>query len=252
VLWHATQAAPGLEHLMDVLHDRDICWALLTNNATLMVEDYVEKLAGFGLAATPNQIYTSAVATAEHLQRTYPAGSAIFAIGEKGIKGELARRGFTVYEGETAPPEPVVAVVAAMDRQLTYQKLVVVSQLILAGVPFYGTNADPSYPTPAGLIPGSGSMLALLQAATGVAPIVLGKPEKGLFETAIRGMTAEPATTAMVGDRMDTDILGGKEAGLRTILVLSGVTKAEELPGFDYTPNAVFANLDELASALAG
>lgn len=249
VLWRASQPHPALNRFFDVLAARGIRWALLTNNSTATVEDYVSKLRGFGVDAGPQHIYSSAAATAAYLHERFPVGSPVYVFGEHGLKQSIAAHGFVVCEGEQKP-DHVVAVVLGMDRALTYGKLTVASQLVAAGVPFIASNADRSFPTPQGITPGGGSLIAAISAVTGVEPVVIGKPEPALFRAAMQHLNAHPETTAMLGDRLDTDILGGQRAGIGTILVLSGVTDRAALAASAIRPDLVYESIAELANDL--
>jgi len=250
VLWRGDNAVPGLDHLMEALNARGIDWALLTNNNTRTVQAYVQKLAGFGIVAPASHIFTSSTATADYLLDKYGAGAAIHAVGMSGLIDTLTEAGFNVSTGETFPDHPVVAVAAGMDRAITHDKILVAMRLILGGAEFVATNLDPSFPTPDGLNPGTGMVIGALRTVTQMEPTASGKPERGIYDAARRHLNADPATTAMLGDRLDTDILGAQRAGLATILVLTGVTSREELATSDIQPDMVYESIDELASAL--
>ncbi len=250
VLWRASEPIFGLRRFFNVLKARGIDWALLTNNSTTTVRAYVHKLQGFGITeATPDQVFTSSTVTATIMRERFALGSPVYVIGESGVKDTLAEAGFTVLDGENQPDQ-VVAVVVGMDRQISYAKLTVGSRLIRAGAAFIATNADKTFPTPQGLIPGAGSIVAALAAATDREPQVIGKPNTPIFETAMRRFKAIPATTAMLGDRLETDVMGGQRAGIGTILVLSGVSTQADLQASDVIPDLVFDSIAELADAL--
>jgi 4-nitrophenyl phosphatase len=197
----------------------------------------------------PQHVYSSAVAAAAYLREHFPAGSPVYVFGEEGLKQAAAAQGFVVCEGEQKP-EYAAAVVVGMDRGLTYGKLTVASQLVAEGVPFIATNADRSFPTLQGVTPGAGSLIAAISAVTGVEPVVIGKPEPALFHAAMQQLNAHPETTAMLGDRLDTDILGGQRAGIGTILVLSGVTDRAALAASAIRLDLVYESIAELANDL--
>jgi 4-nitrophenyl phosphatase len=250
VLWRANDPMPGLVHFFDVLAARGITWGLLTNNASLSVANYVEKLDGFGVMASPTQIFTSAVVAADTLREMCPPGAPVYVIGESGLKEAILAAGFMVYGGEEQPDE-AAAVVAGIDRSLTYDKLKVATRLIRGqGVPFIGTNPDKTFPTPHGLVPGAGSILAALAAASDREPLIVGKPAATMFRVAMQRLGGTPETTAMLGDRIETDIEGAQQMGLRTILVLSGVTTREETERSPVRPDSILDDVAALAAEL--
>lgn len=249
VLWRGNDALPGLSAFFDVLNQHSIRWALLTNNATRHRSAYLEKLAGLGIEARADQIFTSGVVTARYLAEQFPDSSVVYVLGEDGLQRTLREAGFDVRTGPDYPAN-AAAVVAGMDRALTYDKLAVATRLIRTGVPFVGTNPDRTIPSPLGLLPGAGTTLAALRAATDVEPTVIGKPEPAIFRSAMRELSADPDTTAMLGDRLETDILGAQKAGIGTIGVLTGVMTRESIERSDYRPDFVFDSIAELTAAL--
>ena len=249
VLWRGNDAIPGLNHFFEALFHSGIDWALLTNNATRHRDAYLEKLGGFGITARIEQVFTSANVTAEFLSERFPAGSTVYLLGEEGIHRTLQEAGFDVRVGPEYPPDATV-VVAGMDRALNYERLAVATRLIRAGVPFIGTNPDRTIPSPLGLLPGAGTTLAALRASTDVEPIVIGKPEPAIFQSAMRCLNANQDTTAMLGDRLETDILGAQRVGIGSIGVLTGVMTRQSIENSDYKPDLVFESIAELADAL--
>lgn len=250
VLWRSDEAVPGLHELFEVIKTRGISWALITNNATRELERYVEKFASFGIEADLENIFSAASATAEYLRQHYDPGTAIFVLGESGLVNTLRSADFDVYTGETIPDAHIDLVVAAMDRNLTYAKLDAATHLIRSGATFIGTNPDKTIPTPDGLSPGSGTMLAALVASTDVEPRIIGKPKPTIFQTAMKRFDADPATTFMVGDRLETDILGAVNAGISSIMVLTGASTREMIEERDYAPDYIFDSIAELAKDL--
>lgn len=218
VLWRGDEPIGDLAAIFEAIHRQGWTVALATNNATRTVSQYLQKLAGFGVQLEPWQVVTSATATAAYLRRQHPGGGAVFILGENGLVQTLAEAGFI---HQTEHP---LAVIASLDRGLTYAKLRDASLWIRTGVPFIGTNPDRTLPSPAGQIPGAGAILAALVAATDVQPLVIGKPNTLLFQQALERLGTKPGETLVVGDRLDTDIAGGQAAGCLTGLVLSGVT----------------------------
>lgn len=249
VLWQDEKPMARLDAFFDALRERGIQWALLSNNAAPTIEDYVAKLRGFGIQAERGNIITSATVTAAYLIEKHPAGSALYVIGQSGLKQALTEAGFNVSDGGDRPSQ-VAAVIVGIDRQFTYDKLKVATQLIRAGAPFIATNTDSTFPTPEGLIPGAGSIVAAIKIATDQSPIIMGKPEPPMFRVALKHFDAHAATTAMLGDRLETDIAGAQPLGLGTLLVLSGVSHKEDIATSGITPDLIFEDIGQIADAL--
>jgi 4-nitrophenyl phosphatase len=249
VLYEEDRPFPGINRFFDLLEERGIQWALLTNNSTKSVDAFREHLAKFNVMTVNEQVFTSSSVLGDMLVDRFGEGAPIYVIGERGLKETLRRAGLTIhYDNDT--PEKVTAVVAAIDRQLTYYKLQVATRLIRGGAAFFTTNTDRTLPTPEGHIPGSGAVVASLVASTDVTPIVMGKPEPTMYHVALEKLGADPATTAAVGDRLETDILGGIRAGIKTIFVLGGAGKMEELQQVDYAPDLIVDNIAALTDQL--
>ena len=245
VLWRGQQPLPGLQAFFDHLHKRGIAFALATNNSRKTPADYVHKLAEMGVSGIDaRHIITSGTATASYLQQEYPAGTRLFVIGGDGLKQILVQAGFVLVE------EAAQAVVCGIDFDLTYSKLQTAALQIRGGADFIGTNPDASFPSPAGLLPGAGSILALLAAATDSKPTIIGKPEPAMFDAALRRLGTAPAQTLMIGDRINTDISGAQALGISTALVMTGVESAQSLRASPIQPDFVFAGLPELLAAL--
>lgn len=250
VLWRGDRALPGLRQFFDVLKLRSIRWALLTNNNTRTVGQYLDKLARLGIEANASQIFSSSTATANYLNKRYGPGIPIHAVGMSGVIETLQDAGFQVSTGEEMPDFNVMAVVAGLDYDFTYAKAEVATRLIHGGAEFIATNTDRTYPTPEGLSPGTGWVIGALQGATGVTPTVIGKPEMAIFTTALEAMRADKATTAMIGDRLETDILGAQRVGIPTIGLLTGVTTPEQMASSAIQPDIVYQGIAELAEEL--
>jgi 4-nitrophenyl phosphatase len=246
VLWRGDEPVPGIVGFFDLLRARGIAFVLATNNASKTVAEYQDKLAGFGVAVRPEEILTSSQATAAHLADLLPGGARVYAIGEAGLREALAEHGHILLSDEA---EEADCVAVGWDRGLTWAKLRCACLLIRRGARFVGTNPDRTYPTPDGLVPGNGATLAALEAATGVAPLIVGKPEPLLYEQALKRLGTPRTETAALGDRLDTDIAGARRAGLPAILVLSGVTTADELAASPLQPDEVYADISALAEA---
>jgi 4-nitrophenyl phosphatase len=248
VLWRADEPVPGLVDFFVVLRRRGIRFILATNNATKTVAQYQAKLARFGVTVAPEEVLTSSHAAAAYMARRGPAGATVYVIGEDGLREALRERGFVLVD-EHAPAADYVAV--GWDRTLNWDKLRQACLLVRRGAHFVGTNPDRTYPTPEGLVPGNGATLAALEAATGVTPVIAGKPEPLLYQVALQRLGTSPAATAALGDRLETDIVGGVRAGTRTILVLSGVTTPAQLAASELKPDEVYADIGAIARAWA-
>jgi len=240
VLWRGDAPLPGLQAFFAFLHEQNIDYTLATNNASRTPDQYADKLAGFDVQVPEVSILTSSLVVAAYLRDVAPAGAPVYAIGEEGLVQALEDQGFVVTDDDAQ------YVVVGWDRGLTYQKLTTAAILIHRGAAFVGTNPDVTYPTEEGPAPGNGAILAAIEAATGVEPIVTGKPEPRMYEEALHRMGAAPETTAMIGDRIDTDIAGASRAGLRTILTLSGITTRDDLKTLDIKPDLVSDHLADL------
>ncbi len=246
VLWEGDTPMPGLNRFIDLLNERGIAWGLVTNNAMRPAEAYVDKLARFGVAATRQQIFSSATVAADYLREALPPGAPVYVLGEAGIRSAVEAAGFRLYADANEPAE-VLAVVVGVDRALTYDKIRIAATLIKRGGEFIGTNPDPTYPTPNGLIPGAGTVIAAVATASGKQPKIIGKPSPTIFRLAMKELGGSPESTAMVGDRLDTDISGAMPLGIGTILVLSGVTSREEAAASAIRADLIFDSIAHLA-----
>ena len=240
VLWRGNQPLGNLPAIFKRIDQLGLRVVLATNNATRSSQQYVERLAAFGVQIAPWQVIHSGQAAAYMLHLLYPQGGPVYVIGEPGLVTSLSEYGFTPSENG------VCAVVAGLDRGFTYEKLRHASDLIRAGTIFIGTNPDVTFPAPDGITPGAGSILAAIQAASGVAPRIAGKPEPAMFDLAVERLQLPKEQVLAVGDRLDTDILGGKRGGIRTALVLTGVTTQEEAETCSPPPDLIAPSLSAL------
>ena len=240
VLWRENTPLLDLKQFFDTLDKTGYQFVLATNNATRNTKQYQEKLLKFGVNLRPQQIINSPQATAYYLKERFPQGGPVYIVGEEGLVSSLLEKGF--YQAQ----ENVLAVVAGLDLHITYEKLKIATLLIRSGVPFIGTNPDKTFPSPQGLVPGAGSILAAIEAATDVKPITIGKPKSTMMEMALKEMGTSPQTTMVVGDRLDTDILAGQNTGCLTTLVMTGVSTDEELKLWNPKPDLVLSNADLL------
>ena len=249
VLWRGSQPVGDLPAIFTKITSLGLQVVLATNNSTLSVAQYQQKLLGFGVSLQAWQIVTSSGATAQYLHRLHPQGGRVFVVGEQGLLQALADYQFTPADRRT-PPQQVVAVVAGMDRDLTYEKLSHATLLVRAGVPFIGTNPDRTFPVPQGLVPGAGSILALLETATDVRPYIIGKPAQEMYRVALERLGSSAGQSLVVGDRLETDIAGAQDLGCLTALVLSGVTSPDQAAQWQPAPTYITADLASLLECL--
>ena len=217
---------------------------LATNNSTNSAQMYVEKLGRFGVQLKAWQIVNSAQASAAYLKERFPDGGKVYIVGEAGLHQELALHGFEHAE------EDVLAVVAGMDRHISYTKLDIASRLVRKGIPFIGTNPDRTFPTPQGLAPGAGAILAAIEAASYIKPTLIGKPAPEMYRMALQRLKRQPEQALVVGDRLGTDIAGGQNLGCRTALVLSGVSTHQEAEAWQPAPDFIVDDLTHLLELL--
>lgn len=252
VLWRGETPIVDLGRFFGALRALDITFVLATNNATKVATQYQAKLARLGADVPAGQILTSSEATASYLTGVFPAGATIYPVGEEGLRLALREQGFRLldHNGYARPGSRADAVVVGFNREVCYPQLASASALILKGAKFIGTNPDVSFPSEYGPLPGAGSLIAFIEAATGVKAEIVGKPGRVMFQEALRRLASDPAETAMVGDRLGTDILGGHNAGLQTILVLSGITQPHELETSSLQPTYIFDDINALVDHL--
>lgn len=250
VLWHGETPVPGLKQFFEQLRRSGIGFVLATNNARKVATQYSEKLAGFEVSVPPKQILTSAEATALHLRDAYPNGATVYVVGDTGLQLAMTDRNFTLLpaEGFVGGDARADIVVVGFTPYFCYEQLASAAYLINHGARFVGTNPDITFPTEYGPLPGAGSMLSFLETATGVSPTVLGKPGRAIFAEALRLLNGTTQDTVMVGDRLGTDIAGGHGAGLRTVLLLSGISQMEDIDSFEVKPDWILTDLQELTT----
>ena len=244
VLVHEQRAIPGAEAFLRALGERGLPFLVLTNNSIFTRRDLAARLAASGLRVPEEAIWTSALATARFLQDQRPAGSA-YVVGETGLSAALHDAGYTLTEHD---PDYVVL---GETRTYSFERITHAIRLIGRGARFIATNPDPTGPGTNGPLPATGSVAALISRATGVAPYFVGKPNPLMMRSALNALDAHSETTVMIGDRMDTDIVAGLEAGLQTVLVLTGVTAREETERFPYRPSRVVSSVADLIEEVA-
>ena len=247
VLWRDDQPIGDLPTIFDRINRLGIRFVMATNNSTNTVEQYVQKVRRFGISVESWQIINSSLATAALLKKRFPDGGPVFVVGEQSLVDTLEEAGFYNLPQDDAP---VLSVVAGMDKTLTYKKLLRATYLIRSGVPFIGTNPDRSFPTPQGLAPGAGAVLAAIQAASDVAPEIAGKPAPAMYQLAVERLGTQPGETIVVGDRPETDIQGGQALGCLTALVLTGVVNLDQAQSWQPAPDLILNDLTTLVDYL--
>lgn len=244
VVYRGDTPTPGAREFFHFLRAAGIRVALITNNAQRTARQYAEKLRRMGIFLEPEVILPAGEATALHMRRSAPPGARVYVIGHDGLTEPLKEAGFVLTDDH---PEYVVV---GLDRDFTYEKLAIACQAVRAGAQFIASNTDATLPTETSLLPGGGALVAAIEACTGVKPLVIGKPETAMLESALARIGVAATEAAIVGDRLETDVLAGKRAGLSTILVLTGVTTRRDVGASDVKPDYVFENLIELRAAL--
>jgi 4-nitrophenyl phosphatase len=254
VLWHGNKAVAGLANFFQTLRDLQINFILATNNASSTPQQYVDKLANMGVSVHLNEVMTSAMATALYLaQQTEPTKTRVFVVGEDGAIEALKEQGFILtdlYEIDGPDSKGADIVVCGKDHSINWDKLATATLNIRSGARFIGTNGDNTLPTELGLIHGNGAILAALETATGVKPEIIGKPEPIMYQQAIARLGSNLSETVAIGDKLETDILGAVRTGIRSLMVLGGVSTEADLQQSDYKPTWVMPNLRAVTEAL--
>ena len=239
VLVHEGHALPGAAEFIGALRSAGRPFLVLTNNSIFTPRDLRARLAAAGLDVPEESIWTSALATAQFLADQVPGGSA-YAVGEAGLTTALYESGYTLTE--SAPDY----VVLGETRTYSFEAITKAVRLIKGGARFICTNPDVTGPSAEGDLPATGAVAAMITAATGRKPYFVGKPNPMMFRSALNRIDAHSESTAMIGDRMDTDIVAGIEAGLQTFLVLTGSTRAHEVDRFPFRPSHVVDSIADL------
>lgn len=243
VLWRDSAPLGDLPKIFDHIRRQGLRFILATNNATRTVPEYVEKMAGFGVDVSEEQIINSAQAVGIYLSDHPQKWRRVYVIGQPSLKKTLRDYGLKVEDKETAE---VDVVVASLDYSLTYDKLKHASLLIQDGAEFIGTNPDATLPTPEGFFPGSGTVIGALEIASGKKAKIIGKPEPLLYQMALKRLDVPPKVALAIGDRLETDIAGAQAAGIHTTLVLTGASTLAQAELFDPQPELIVADLSEL------
>ena len=243
VLYSGTEMIKGADQFIRELRQRDTPFRLLTNNSQRTRRDIVAKLARMGIDVTESHVYTCAMATASFLEQQKPKGTA-FVIGEGGLLNALHVHGYAVVDHD---PDYVVV---GEGRTFNLELVEAAVRMIVRGAKLIATNLDPNCPTQNGLRPGCGAMVAMLETATGAKAFSVGKPSPFMMRAARKELGMMTAETTMIGDTMDTDILGGVQLGFHTVLVLSGGTRREDLKKYSYQPELVVQSIADLGALL--
>jgi len=239
VVWRGDTPLPGVPEVLLEVVSRGLDLRYVTNNSTAHREEVAKRLAALGAPAQTEWVLTSGFVAARWLREKLPPGAPIMVVGEQGLLRELSEAGFTVCHALAWVEErKAAAVVVGMDRSFNYAALSAAQAQIKSGALFVATNPDPTFPTPEGLKPGAGSLMAAVAAAAEQEPEIMGKPGLALAHTLEVLTGVSPGETLFVGDRLETDIVMGRRAGMITVLVLTGVTTREELARVRTCPNS--------------
>ena len=239
VIVRGSELIPGADRFLARLQARGIKFLILTNNPMYTPIDLLHRLQRIGVNLTTDHLYTSAMATAHFLSQQKPNGTA-FVIGESGLTQALHEVGYVLTDH--APDYVVVGETTS----LSYERLTQAVRLVMEGARLIATNPDPSGPGEGGLVPACGAIAAFLESATGVTPYFVGKPNALMMRNALRFLNEHSENAIMVGDRMDTDVRVGTEAGLETVLVLTGYTQREMVARYPYQPTRIVDSVADL------
>ncbi|MES0361968.1 MAG: HAD-IIA family hydrolase [Anaerolineales bacterium] len=239
VLISGDTVIPGADQFVDRLNASQGKYLVLTNNPVYTPKDLAHNLQKMGLDIPPELIFTSAMATAQFLQKQRPNGTA-YVIGESGLTSSMHEAGYIITEHD---PDYVVL---GETSAFSLENLTKGIRLIIDGARFVATNPDPSGPTAMGIVPACGAVAAMIEKATAVSPFFVGKPNPLMVRTALNYLGVHSEETIIVGDRMDTDIIGGVQNGMDSILVLTGVTKPEQIERYSYIPTYVYDSVAEI------
>ncbi len=261
VVYRGDRPVPNVGLAIRRLEAAGLLVRFATNNSTLDRDAYVERLARFGIATQRDHVTTSTSATIDHLRAHAPGFTRVMAVGGRGMVDELADAGFDVTAAEDAVPaahdggplpESFDAVIVGLDRDMSYRRIAAAATAIRAGASFVATNADARYPTASGFLPGAGSVVAAIAVASGVDPIVIGKPAPAMFVSILEASGVTAAEALVVGDNPDSDITAAHRAGVRSVLVLSGVTDAGAAAALtdERRPDLVVGSLADLPDLL--
>ncbi len=244
VIFKGEELIPGADSAIEKLRERGRL-VFLSNNSTRSREEYAEKIEELGLNIKEEEILPATYATARFIREEYPEAT-VYAIGSLGLLKELIYASVRL----TSKPEKADLLVTGSDLDISYGKFASATQVLLAGKPWISTNADKLYPSNRGLIPGTGLIVGALSYITGREPVIIGKPSKHIVNQALKLLNLPREECIIVGDIIESDIRAGKNAGIKTALVLSGVTTKEDVEKSELKPDYVYSDLSEFASAI--
>lgn len=244
VLWHDQEPIGDLPKIFSDIRALGLKFVFATNNSSKTIFEYQEKLRGMGLEIEPHQIITSAEAAFHYLKENYPSSKTLFIVGSESFRQNAESKGFKVLQD--SEPSRAEIVMVGIDRELTYHTIDMAARRIREGAVFIATNTDATYPSPEGLTPGAGVMVAAIQTASGKDPIIIGKPYPNIYLQALKLMGLKPEEVLCVGDRLETDILGAQNCGFPSAFLLSGVSTAEDLANWSPQPDIIAKDLESL------
>ena len=246
VLWRGTRLLPGVNAFLHALQTHALPHIFATNNATSTPEEIAAKALPFDLDLDPKKILTSSQAAVSYMKPIVEQNTKVLVLGESGLVSAVEQAGYLIQ----STAKDVEAVIVGLDREVNWAKLSEACYAIEQGSLFVGTNMDPSFPTERGNAPGNGAILHAIEHVTGVAPVVLGKPEPYLYLKAAKMLNKKPESILVVGDRLETDIEGGQRAGMATALMLTGISSRADIDQYHSKPDFVYDTLDQLGAAL--
>jgi 4-nitrophenyl phosphatase len=247
VIYRGDLCLPHVPGFLQALDDNNIPFLMATNNSTKSPDEFSDKLSRMGIELSADRILTSSVATRGMVEERYPKGTGVCVVGMNALHEAMFGDGYFERAGKDAE-----VVVSGGHFKLTYDELKIACLAIRAGADWFATNGDNTFPTEEGIIPGSGAIIAALEAATSKSPVVVGKPSTGMIDEALQSLGTTADETVMLGDRLDTDILAGERAGLITMLVMTGVTDLAELEAMDIDPDIIIDDLAPLVAYYTG
>lgn len=255
VIYRGGMVLPGVREALEDVVRRGLDLRYVSNNSTAHREMVSERLAGMGLPAGADRVFTSGYVAGRWLRSRLPAGTSVMVMGEEGLVRELREAGLAAYHVGEGSPDAPAAVVVGMDRSLSFRTLAEAQAAVRGGALFVATNPDPTFPRPDGLLPGAGALVAAVATAAETEPVFMGKPGQALAEIVAEVTGVPPQETLFVGDRLSTDIAMGLQAGMVTALVLTGVTCEADLEcarteAGSALPDHVLADLRELPALL--
>lgn len=244
VVYRGNVVLPAMTDFFAFLRQRNIPFVLATNNSGRHPEEYVARMAKMGVPdMRQDQFVTSGTATADYLKQQYPAGTCVHVIGRDGLRRMIEEAGLILADDD------VSVVIVGIDFEFNYAKARHATMLIRGGADFVGTNPDVTFPAPDGLVPGAGSLIKMIEVASDKTPIIIGKPEHAMFDVAVQRLGVPRERVLMLGDRLNTDILGANRAGLQSALLFTGVSTPAEAEQSTIKPTYIFEDIPALLAA---